>query len=288
MFDLWSSEYSVLREKVVEHIFLAELSKALLLDLKLPFEVLRAEFDANGYDVVIEAGSVLRHVQLKATATTGRRAHVDVQTALSEKPNGCVVWLFVDPDSLALGPFLWFGRDAGRRMPSLGDREVRHSRGDASGEKKVRSGLRRLPKGEFVRFETMSELVRAMFARPDDRTVLKRHLSDREQLSDLGRLAEGLSWDRSAPLAYMIDGYVLADTIGISDPQAFSDRMRTKAEKEGVWSGTALELWLALFFEHRRDHMSGPIGINFEVDPSRLRDELCGSLIVALKSEFDD
>jgi len=288
MFDLWSSEHSVLREKVVEHIFLAELSKALLLDLKLPFEVLRAEFDANGYDVVIEAGSVLRHVQLKATATTGRRAHVDVQIALTEKPSGCVVWLFVDPDSLTLGPFLWFGSDAGRRMPSLGDREVRHSRGDASGEKKVRSGLRRLPKGEFVSFETMPELARAMFARFDDRTILERHLADRERLSDLGRLAEGLPWDRSAPLAYMIDGYVLAETVGISDPHEFVDRMRTKAENEGTWSGTALELWLALFFEHRRDHMSGPIGIDFEAAPTRLRDELCSSLIVALKNELGD
>lgn len=276
----------MLREKVVEHIFLAELSKALLLDLKLPFEVLRAEFDANGYDVVIEAGSVLRHVQLKATATTGRRAHVDVQTALTEKPSGCVVWLFVDPHSLTLGPFLWFGSDTGRRMPSLGDREVRHSRGDASGEKKVRSGLRRLPKGEFVRFETMPELARAMFARLDDRTVLERHLVDRERLSDLGRLAEGLTWDRSAPLAYMIDGYALAETVGISDPHAFSDRMRSDAEEKGAWSGTVLELWLALFFEHRREHMSGPIGIDVEPDPPPLRDELCGSLIAALRNEL--
>lgn len=37
MFDLWHAEHSVLREKVIEHIFLAELSRSLLLDLAMPF-----------------------------------------------------------------------------------------------------------------------------------------------------------------------------------------------------------------------------------------------------------
>jgi len=46
MFDLWAPEHSVLREKVIEHTFLAELSRSLLLDMKMPFEVLRSEFDA--------------------------------------------------------------------------------------------------------------------------------------------------------------------------------------------------------------------------------------------------
>lgn len=51
MFDLWNPEHSVLREKVIEHIFLSELSRSLLLDMAMPFEVLRSEFDAFGYDV---------------------------------------------------------------------------------------------------------------------------------------------------------------------------------------------------------------------------------------------
>lgn len=58
MFDLWGPEHSVLREKVLEHIFLSELSKAFLLDLSVPFEVLRSEFDANGYDIVVEARGI--------------------------------------------------------------------------------------------------------------------------------------------------------------------------------------------------------------------------------------
>lgn len=163
MFDLWASEHSVLREKVIEHIFLAELSRGLLLDLGLPFEVLRSEFDAFGYDVVIDANQVMRHIQLKATMAAGVRAHVDVQLALAEKTGGCLVWIFVDPQTLHLGPFLWFGGRPGQPLPPLGDRTVRHTRGDSGGAKKVCAGLRRLPRGSFARFDAMGDLAKAMF-----------------------------------------------------------------------------------------------------------------------------
>ena len=158
MFNPWSPEHSVLREKVVEHLFVAELSRTLLLDLKMPFEVLRSEFDAFGYDLVIEANGVLRHIQLKTLKATGATAHVDIQLALGDKPGGCVVWMLVDSDTLAPGPFLWLGGQPSCALPPLGDREVRHSRADATGVKKVRPGLRRVLKGAFTRVGTIREL----------------------------------------------------------------------------------------------------------------------------------
>lgn len=285
MFDLWGPEHSVLREKVVEHIFLAELSRALLLDLGTPFEVLRAEFDASGYDVAIEARGYLRHVQLKATASTGRRASVDVQLALADKPGGCVVWIYVDPQTLALGPFFWFGGGAGQPLPPLGDREVKHSRGDATGAKKVRAGLRRLPRGAFTRFDAIGDLAMAMFPPPDHSTLLQAHVARHGDLARLGELARGMTYETSAPLAYLIDGYELAAAGGIEDPIRFANRLREQAVREGAWSGSALELWLTLFMEHRRDHFSGSFGVPFEVEvDAPMRDELCAALAQALLS----
>lgn len=279
MFELWAAENSVLREKVIEHIFLAELSRALLLDLKLPFEVLRAEFDANGYDVVIEAGGLLRHVQLKASAATGKRSHVDVQVALATKPGGCVVWIFVDPKTLSLGPFLWFGGKAGRPLPPLGDRKAKHSKGDATGEKKVRPGLRRISKGMFTRIDTMRDLAMTMFPPADHRRLLEWHLARRTDLTALSEIVRGLTWETSASVACLIDGYELAEEAGISDPFAFAEQMRAEAERTGRWEGSTLELWLALFMEHRRDHFSGPVGVlPIELEPLPLLDELCEAL----------
>lgn len=285
MFDLWAPEHSVLREKVIEHIFLAELSRSLLLDLELPFEVLRSEFDAFGYDVVIEANRVLRHIQLKATTAKGARAHVDVQVALAGKPGGCVVWVFVDPETLQLGPFLWFGGKPGEPLLPMGDRAVRHTRGDAEGVKKIRSGLRRLPKGLFVRFEAIGDLAKAMFGTVeiDHPAILTAHLVSRGAPIDFDTL-QGLAWDTSEWAAYAIDGFELAREAGLGEPFAFADRMRADAEHRGEWTGTALELWVALFMEHRRAriHSQGAIGMDISIQPLPMLDELCRALATAL------
>lgn len=287
MFDLWAPEHSVLREKVIEHTFLAELSRTLLLDLATPFEVLRSEFDAFGYDLIIEANRVLRHVQLKATTAAGARANVDVQVALANKPGGCVVWIFVDPATLKLGPFLWFGGEPGDPLPDLGDRSVRHTRGDATGEKKVRSGLRRLPKGMFIRFGSIEQLALAMFgaANSEHERLLHDHLARRGHF-DLAELVPlDLTWDNSVHVAHLIDGYGLAEKAGLGDPDVFLARTRAQAERNGAWSGTALELWVALFLEHRRDHFQGPIGINVENIQPPMLNELCRELATKVRPD---
>ena len=272
----------MLREKVIEHVFIAELSKTLLLEMGLPFEILRAEFDANGYDLAIEAGGLLRHVQLKAMREAGKRAHVDVQLSLADKPSGCVVWIVADPKTLSLGPFYWFGGEGGEPMPSLGEREAKHTKPDTTGHKKARPRHRRLTKGMFTRIETMRDLALVMVPPMEHRQLLERHLARNLDLPNLSGLAKGIRWETSAPLAYLIDGYALAAAAGVDDPYAFADRMRENAERTGHWNGSALELWLALFMEHRRDHFSGAIGASVEVEPAPLLDDLCKALSDAL------
>src|SRR6476620_10460783 len=59
-------------EKVLEHRFLAELTSALWLGGVRDFEVLRSDVDSHGYDLVIEANGILRHIQLKAMVCGGK------------------------------------------------------------------------------------------------------------------------------------------------------------------------------------------------------------------------
>lgn len=270
MFDPWSARNSVLREKVVEHLFLAELSRTLLLKGRTSFEVLRAEFDAFGYDIVVEVAGLVRHIQLKAMRADGKRADVDVNVALAGKPGGCVAWILVDPKTLALGPFLFFGGAPGRPLPALGDKVVRHTKGDGSGRKAVRPELRRIGKGRFVRMDDMDQLLQALFGTGRDR-LLRAHLGARTEFSkaldqpwlervrtgDFGAIPENLDWNSSAHLAHLIDGYALADEAGLGDAMLYADRGRTAAERTGRWNGDALELWVALFLEHRRERMAG-------------------------------
>ena len=98
-------------------------------------EVLRTEVDAFGYDLVIETGGVLRHIQLKASHRAAKTAKVGIGLSLAAKPSGCVVWMLYDSGSLELGPFRWFGGRPGEKLPPLGDKVVKHTKGNAKGEK---------------------------------------------------------------------------------------------------------------------------------------------------------
>jgi hypothetical protein len=58
---------SSLREKLLEHVFIGELLRCLWRLGRRDIEVLRAEIDASGYDLVLECNGVLRYVQFKSS-----------------------------------------------------------------------------------------------------------------------------------------------------------------------------------------------------------------------------
>lgn len=149
-------------EKVLEYQFLGALTRELV-RRDAEFEILRSDVDDGGHDLVIEAGDVLRHIQLKAMIKGGKRDDVTVNTRLARKASGCVVWMTYDPDTLELGPFRWLGGLPGERLPDIGDRVARHSKGNGKGEKKERPAHRVIPRGQFEVLEAISDLVDRLF-----------------------------------------------------------------------------------------------------------------------------
>jgi hypothetical protein len=91
--------HSTLRERIVKHVFGGDILRTLWRLGVTDVEVLRPEFDAHGYDVVMSRGAIVRHVQLKTQA----KGKVSVGRALAEKPSGCVVWIGIDKDTLQWG-----------------------------------------------------------------------------------------------------------------------------------------------------------------------------------------
>jgi hypothetical protein len=100
---------SSLREKIIEHAFIAALLRVLWLRGKRDIEILRTEVDRDGYDIVLHCNGILRHVQLKSSYQEATTAKVDARTALEGKPSGCILWILFDQRTLELGPYLWFG-----------------------------------------------------------------------------------------------------------------------------------------------------------------------------------
>ena len=108
---------SVYREQLLEHLLISQLLRHAWLYDEAQLEVMKPEIDRAGYDIVLEAHGVCRHVQLKTSSTTAKTAKQNIHVDLGTKPSGCVVWTRFDPLTLDLGPFLFFGAKAGQPLP---------------------------------------------------------------------------------------------------------------------------------------------------------------------------
>jgi hypothetical protein len=159
------SLFSSYRERVLEHVFVGEVLRELWLQGLFQVEVLRAEVDGAGYDIVLESQSIVRHIQLKAARTGGRRSSVGVNVKLASKPSGCVVWFYFSRDTLSLGPFLWLGNEPGLPLllSDLGVKIGRHTKANATGHKADRPSIRDVPKSRFTRLGTVRDLVARLF-----------------------------------------------------------------------------------------------------------------------------
>lgn len=140
------SHESSFREKLIEHMFVAELLKhswrqARQTDTTL-IEISRAEVDRGGYDLIAEHGEVLRHIQLKGSKVRARTRTRDVHLALEEKASACVVWVFLDDVNWKLGPYYYLGGKPDERISLPSEKVATQTRGDAEGNKKERPNFR--------------------------------------------------------------------------------------------------------------------------------------------------
>jgi hypothetical protein len=155
--------HSSLRESLLEHLLVGAVMRQLWKNGLRDFEVLRSQTDASGYDVVIYAHGITRHIQLKSTYAAGKASRQTVNIALAQKPSGCVVWMFFDETSLEFTKFLWFGGQPGQPLPDLGDRVAKHTKANSQGIKTERPHQRRLNKGAFTEVPDVETLCKLLF-----------------------------------------------------------------------------------------------------------------------------
>ena len=76
------SKHSSYREKLIEHLFVGELLKLSWTTGDCELEVGKPEVDNSGYDVILEANRIIRHVQLKASFISGRTSRQKIHLKL--------------------------------------------------------------------------------------------------------------------------------------------------------------------------------------------------------------
>lgn len=155
---------SSFREKLIEHLFVGELLKLSWSDGSCSLEIAKPEVDNQGYDLIAEEDGIIRHIQLKAAHLEAKASKQKVHIALSAKPSGCVVWVYFNKKTLELGPFLFFGGSAGLSLPCLENFKVaKHTKPNAEGIKAERPEIREIPKGNFIRYETVEQIYEQLF-----------------------------------------------------------------------------------------------------------------------------
>lgn len=158
------SHRSSYREMLLEHLLAGEVMRHLWIAGSTNLEILKPQVDDSGYDLVLEAGGIVRHVQLKASFRGSKVRDFNINVALAVKPSGCVVFVRFDPATLELGPFGYFGGLPGQPLPDLnGFRTARHTKGDAQGVKKFRPNLKSVPLSRFEMVDTIADLTRRLF-----------------------------------------------------------------------------------------------------------------------------
>ena len=153
---------SMLRERIVEHLFIGEVLRRFWAKGVTDVEVLRSESDSFGYDLVMERGKIVRHIQLKTTLAGGKNDEVKVGLNLAEKPGGCVIWIFLSND-LGFNHFRWFGGAPGKQLPDIGKTVAKHTKGNAKGKKTERAAHRVIRLNKFDKLGSLEEVLAHLF-----------------------------------------------------------------------------------------------------------------------------
>jgi hypothetical protein len=160
------ADHSVLssyREVLLEHLFVGEVMRHVwLFSGTKRLEVLKPQVDDGGYDLVLEASSVVRHVQLKATFEGSSVRRFNINANLAQKRGGCVICMKFDEKTLDLGPFYWLG-GAPDELPDLGVSIAKHAKGNAQGVKSLRPNIRVVPLSAFTLVPSIAEIAVKLF-----------------------------------------------------------------------------------------------------------------------------
>jgi hypothetical protein len=286
-FPMAAPEISVAREKILEHRLLSDLA-VLMLKRNVQLDVLRSEFDAQGHDVVLEAGGVIRHVQFKASVEGGARAAVNVNILLRQKPSGCVVWMSYNPESLAINCYRWLGGRPGEPLPFLGEKLARQTKANAQGKKAHKLGHRLVAKGSFDHVATLDQLADRLFgpACSQATSLILAQLRQKFGIGWPGVVCAAIgapTFFGTVKLANLVNGYRVLEQLHIANEASWKAGQIEQARVGAL--GDVGIIWTLLFLQHRAARFHD-LAADEPLAP--LLDALARQLIELLDAEVGD
>lgn len=75
---------------------------------------------------------------------------------------------------------------------------------------------------------------------------------DRARAGDFSSMPEAFTWEDAGAFAHLLHGYDVSSALNLGELAFWANERADEAAMTGSWRGTAIELWLCLFYEHRR------------------------------------
>jgi hypothetical protein len=150
---------------LIEHLVIPQIVTACW-DRGLDVDVLHADIDSGGYDLVLEAAPstgkgifTIRHIQFKASYRSARprAAHMNIE----RRRGGCIVWIIWDrqPDGLTeVHRILFYGASPSKPMPPIKGDYVRRP-----GRQGRRRATKKMTSTQFDDVADFPELARKLF-----------------------------------------------------------------------------------------------------------------------------
>lgn len=152
-------KYSSLRENIVEHLFVGLALKELWSHGVVDVEILRSEFDAYGYDLVVSRGNLVRHIQLKSGISL---KSVALSQFLAERPSGCLIFIGLDY-ALNMTSFWFYGAEPGRPLPAINElKPTKRATANSQGIKPLRMNHRDVPPSAFTKLDNLSQVLEVL------------------------------------------------------------------------------------------------------------------------------
>jgi hypothetical protein len=155
------SENSTYIESVMEHQFLYLVLSHLWEKHGLVAEVLRADVDNSGYDLLIETKGVVRFIQLKSHSSDKKPGNKSIHLSLAAKTNPCMIILDYAPKTLAVEKYWWWD---GTAFSPEGRAHAKKSKRNSESKRDDRKNHVIVKASEFKRVADMAQLVRLLFS----------------------------------------------------------------------------------------------------------------------------
>ena len=163
----------------------------------MTIEVLHSEVDSAGYDLVLEFGGVIRHVQLEDSRPMPRpRVKRSIwRWRRSRAAAWCGCSTGQEPTVAALSlSYRFFGNGPGEPLPSLQDRKIaRHTKANAQGIKAERPALRVLTRADFSAELSLAELMVSLFG---EQMIVTTAEAENRPTAEPGQTSSGLDQQR--------------------------------------------------------------------------------------------